>query len=730
MGLISWVDIVWLISLFLFALQAFYTYYYRKRSPLNTFSTILSLISLLWILSLKMADLGPPGTLVLIVNQLAFLAPMYTSLFVFIFLEKLLTFKVPKKELLPKWFLFLKNLIFFTTIASTFLILFTHEVIEKLVWMHTYNNVVHGPLYPFYLVSVFLPIIAAIVLYIYIRKISLKTKSLALALNITRTTWFLLITILAVIGVSFTNVALPLYTHSSKYSSLGVIPLFLWLFLTNLFSKTTIFLPLDAILKKLGEIFLKILTLTFILKLFSVGSSILSDSGIASIAVISLELFNLAKKQITKGRSESIEALYLEFAKKIDREEVFETARKLLKKRLPFENIDILPIEELSLPKENFNSLFSSEFKLLLSVDVYTSTDQSLQPIYHWLVKNRIAAILPFEVENHKFAILFSKPLNNSVLTTKDLAFLKDFLKIMSTALSRALLYEQIKTYNQRLEQTVKLRTQELAEANLKLKQTLAKLETMYQAVKESDEAKTMFISIASHQLRTPISIVKNYVDMILSGAAGPLTAEQQKFLLRIRQAMTRLANLITDILQSSRLERGKFKLVISTVNLASLVQEVFEQYKDLAARKRLEYKLEITSDVKNLTIQCDKDKLFEAFGNLIDNAIHYTQQGYVHVYLYQPNPQWVIYAVKDTGIGIPKDKIHQLFKKFVRLENARRVRPDGTGIGLYLVKRIVESHGGRVWVESEVGKGSTFYIALPTKLPEWVLKNATQINT
>ncbi len=289
---------------------------------------------------------------------------------------------------------------------------------------------------------------------------------------------------------------------------------------------------------------------------------------------------------------------------------------------------------------------------------------------------------------------------------------------------------EQLRNFNQRLEQTVKLRTQELAEANLKLKQTLAKLETMYQAVKESDEAKTMFISIASHQLRTPISIVKNYVDMILSGAAGPLTAEQQKFLLRIRQAMTRLANLITDILQSSRLERGKFKLVISTVSLASLVQEVFEQYKDLAARKRLEYKLEITSDVKNLTIQCDKDKLFEAFGNLIDNAIHYTQQGYVHVYLYQPNPQWVIYAVKDTGIGIPKNKIHQLFKKFVRLENARRVRPDGTGIGLYLVKRIVESHGGRVWVESEVGKGSTFYIALPTKLPEWVLKNATQINT
>ena len=289
---------------------------------------------------------------------------------------------------------------------------------------------------------------------------------------------------------------------------------------------------------------------------------------------------------------------------------------------------------------------------------------------------------------------------------------------------------ERLATYNQRLEQTVKLRTQELAEANLKLKRTLAKLEAMYQAVRESDQAKTMFISIASHQLRTPISIVKNYVDMILSGAAGPLTAEQQKFLLRIRQAMTRLANLITDILQSSRLERGKFKLVISTVNLASLVQEVFEQYKDLAARKRLEYKLEITSDVKNLTIQCDKDKLFEAFGNLIDNAIHYTQQGYVHVYLYQPNPQWVIYAVKDTGIGIPKNKIHQLFKKFVRLENARRVRPDGTGIGLYLVKRIVESHGGRVWVESEVGKGSTFYIALPTKLPEWVLKNATQINT
>ncbi len=279
-------------------------------------------------------------------------------------------------------------------------------------------------------------------------------------------------------------------------------------------------------------------------------------------------------------------------------------------------------------------------------------------------------------------------------------------------------LVEKSQHFNDILEKRVQQRTAELVRANRRMVKAYNRLYAVFSALRTSDEAKTMFLSVVSHQLRTPLSVIRNYVDMLESQIYGELNPKQTDILQRIKDAAIRLKGLVIDVLQSSRLERGKFNIILSDVVLADVLTKVFEQYIDMAKRKNLMYQLHVDDSVKNLVVRCDKDKMFESFSNIIDNAIHYTPNGgRVDVYLYTSgkNKEWVIFAVKDTGIGIPKSEQHKLFGKFTRLDNAKKMRPDGTGIGLYLVKQIVESHNGRVWFESEVGKGTTFYIALST---------------
>ena len=303
------------------------------------------------------------------------------------------------------------------------------------------------------------------------------------------------------------------------------------------------------------------------------------------------------------------------------------------------------------------------------------------------------------------------------------------FLSTYNLSLSTILyLYEVSSlyaTFNQRLEKQVKIRTAELEQANRRILAYYNKLNSLYKALKTSDEAKTMFISIVSHQLRTPLSVIRNYIDMLESQMYGNLNAKQLDILQRIKDSATRLGNLVVDVLQSSRLERGKFSFILTNAVIDKLVKEVVEQYEDIAKRKDIKFTLHVAPKVRNIQIRCDKDKIFEAFSNIIDNALHYTPRGgKVDVFLYKPNDEWIIFAVKDTGIGIPDNEKHKLFTKFTRLDNAKKVRPDGTGIGLYLVKKIIDGHNGKIWFKSKIGKGTTFYIALrldPNKVEQYV---------
>jgi signal transduction histidine kinase len=204
---------------------------------------------------------------------------------------------------------------------------------------------------------------------------------------------------------------------------------------------------------------------------------------------------------------------------------------------------------------------------------------------------------------------------------------------------------------------------------------------------------------------------------MLNDGDFGKLSKDQKKSIELALDGSNRMARLIDDLLNVSRMEAGKFYIDPAKVNLQQIVQQEIEQLTTLAKNKNVSLTGKISSDVPVMML--DENKTRQAIMNLIDNAIHYSEPpkggGKVQVLL-SFNNQEVHFSVADNGIGVPKDQQSKLFTKMFRAENARDVRPDGTGLGLYLVKRVVEDQGGKIVFESKPGKGSTFGFKIPIK--------------
>jgi signal transduction histidine kinase len=239
------------------------------------------------------------------------------------------------------------------------------------------------------------------------------------------------------------------------------------------------------------------------------------------------------------------------------------------------------------------------------------------------------------------------------------------------------------------------------------------RLKTANRNLKALDKAKDEFISMASHQLRTPLTTIKGYLSMILEGDAGKLTAQQHEFLDYAFGGAERMVALISDLLNVSRLSAGRFLIEKNPTDLAEVVADEVRQLQTHADAKHLD--LIYDKPAKLPMINIDEGKTRQVIMNFIDNAIYYTKQGSVTVKLEQTKDSLRL-TVTDTGIGVPEDAKKKLFSKFFRAENAQLARPDGTGLGLYLAKRVVEDQGGTVIFETEIGKGSTFGFEMPLK--------------
>lgn len=234
----------------------------------------------------------------------------------------------------------------------------------------------------------------------------------------------------------------------------------------------------------------------------------------------------------------------------------------------------------------------------------------------------------------------------------------------------------------------------------------------------ELEEMKLDFVSMAAHELRTPLTSIRGYLSILQEEIKNSLNKEQASFLNRAFNSSSRLAALVENLLSVSRIERGKMRIDKSSADWKKLISSVVSIYKNQAKEKDIE--LTFKSLSKSFpTLYVDKFRISEVLSNLIANAIAYTDSGGRVEVVAQVKNQKVITSVKDTGQGIPEEALPKLFTKFFRVSGVLEQGSKGTGLGLYIAKAIVDMHGGKISVESELGKGSTFTFSIPIKKPE-----------
>ncbi len=231
--------------------------------------------------------------------------------------------------------------------------------------------------------------------------------------------------------------------------------------------------------------------------------------------------------------------------------------------------------------------------------------------------------------------------------------------------------------------------------------------------LKRLDKAKSEFISIASHQLRTPLTAIKGYISLILEGAYGKNAPETEEALNKIFLANERLIQLVEDLLNITHIESGQLEYHIEDVHLEEILEELYDMFTMRAQDKGLDFVLDLP-DGQLPVLQADKSKLREVISNLIDNAIKYTNKGFVHVSV-KYDKRTLRIVVEDSGVGISEASMKTLFAKFSRGTDSSKVYTEGTGLGLFVGKNLIESQGGQIYAQSDgIDKGSTFIIEMP----------------
>ncbi len=329
----------------------------------------------------------------------------------------------------------------------------------------------------------------------------------------------------------------------------------------------------------------------------------------------------------------------------------------------------------------------------LLVTDALDEADRDLKLLMQEANIGMLARITTdAAVEGSGYVIMGYKKSGN-MYNSQDMSAMEIMANELAIAIQNALQFEEIQKFTVTLQETVEEKTRQLRKSNEKLKQM--------------DETKDEFISMASHQLRTPLTSVKGYVSMVIEGDAGELNDMQKKLLDQAFVSSQRMVYLIADLLNVSRLRTGKFVIDSSPTNLADVIQGEVDQLVETAASRDLE--LTYKKPDKFPTLLMDETKIRQVVMNFIDNAIYYTPAGgHITVQLKETDNS-IEYTVTDDGLGVPKAQQHHLFSKFFRAENAKKARPDGTGLGLFMAKKVIVAQGGSIIFTSSEGKGSTF---------------------
>ncbi|MCK4308198.1 HAMP domain-containing protein, partial [candidate division WOR-3 bacterium] len=258
----------------------------------------------------------------------------------------------------------------------------------------------------------------------------------------------------------------------------------------------------------------------------------------------------------------------------------------------------------------------------------------------------------------------------------------------------------ELRQWGKKLEKRVVERTEELEQANLKLQ--------------ELDRLKSMFIASMSHELRTPLNSIIGFTGIILQEMSGDINDEQRKQLTMVKNSANHLLALINDIIDVSKVEAGKVELVIEEFDLIALVEEVRDSFNVTVAEKGFKVSLKIP---EMLVIESDERRTKQVIVNLVGNAVKFTDEGEIEINVTKKDRITEL-SVKDTGVGIREEDMGKLFKAFSQITTKGRLE-EGTGLGLYLSKKIAHLLRGDITVESEFGKGSIFTLTLPLKHKE-----------
>lgn len=296
--------------------------------------------------------------------------------------------------------------------------------------------------------------------------------------------------------------------------------------------------------------------------------------------------------------------------------------------------------------------------------------------------------------------ILFGPKNSGRAYTRQDIDLIRITSDELALGVQNALRFEEIRLFNRTLQEKVNEATAQLRRTNTELRRL--------------DEAKDEFVSMASHQLRTPLTSVKGYISMVLEGDAGKITDTQRQLLGEAFTSSERMVHLINDFLNVSRLQTGKFVIEEKATDLAKVITQEVDSLQSTAKAHALTIIYRAPSHFPILYL--DESKIRQVLMNFIDNAIYYSPEDSTITVSLAVEEGFAVVKVKDEGIGVPEAERAHLFSKFFRASNARKQRPDGTGVGLFLAKKVIVAQGGTMIFDSKEGEGSTFGFRLPIK--------------
>jgi signal transduction histidine kinase len=350
--------------------------------------------------------------------------------------------------------------------------------------------------------------------------------------------------------------------------------------------------------------------------------------------------------------------------------------------------------------------------------------DPRISPDYRQQVEREgivSALVAPIALKGKPIGLLYVANRRPTTFTQQDQEVLSHLANQAAVALANALAYREIAQLNIGLEAKVAERTRALAEAN-------AALEASHRQLQVLDRLKSEFVSNVSHELRTPLTAIRMAVDNLLDGVTGEVSASLQRYLTRVKNNTDRLVRLITDLLDLSRIEAGRIEIHPTAVSVSEVIHEVADSLGPMATGKGVE--IAVDRDMPPVLAIADRDKLHQVLINLVENAVKFTPAGgAVRLTAQRVNSSppdddsttrpvdrgdFVEVTVEDTGEGIPPEEREAIFQKFHQIRRDGQRKAHGTGLGLPIAKSLVELQGGRIRVESEVGRGSRFMFTLP----------------